>query len=89
MCFAPSAAHGCRAGRHQFHDPPLWHRGVRTQPLPSPDRRQPHQGQLQQLDDAQLRHAVELAERIEAEGDLLLRRLNKQSLLWRGHLPVR
>jgi hypothetical protein len=43
---------------------------------------------FQQLDDGQLRYAVELAERIEAEGDLLLRRLNKQSLAWRSHLPV-
>ena len=42
-----------------------------------------------QLDDARLRVAVELAERIEAEGDPLLRRLNDQSLRWRGHPPAR
>jgi hypothetical protein len=41
-----------------------------------------------QLDDERLRVAVELAERIEAEGDPLLRRLNDQSLRWRGH-PAR
>lgn len=41
-----------------------------------------------QLDDAQLRYAVDLARRIEAEGDSLLRRLNDQSLRWRGHPPV-
>ena len=40
-----------------------------------------------QLDDAQLRVAVGLAERIEAEGDPLLRRLDEQSLRWRGHPP--
>jgi len=42
-----------------------------------------------QLDDARLRVAVELAERIEAEGDPLLRRLNDQSVRWRGHPPAR
>jgi hypothetical protein len=41
-----------------------------------------------QLDDERLRAAVELAERIEVEGDPLLRRLNDQSLAWRGH-PAR
>lgn len=41
-----------------------------------------------QLDDAQLGFAVELAERIETDGDPLLRRLNDQSLRWRGHPPV-
>ena len=41
-----------------------------------------------QLDDAQLRTAVDLAERICAEGDPLLRRLDAQSLRWRGK-PVR
>ena len=40
-----------------------------------------------QLDDAGLRAAVALAERIEAEGDPLLRRLDEQSLRWRGHPP--
>lgn len=39
---------------------------------------------FQQLDDAHLRAAVELAERLECEGDPLLRRLNDQSLRWRG-----
>lgn len=42
---------------------------------------------FQQLDDERLRAAVELAERIEVEGDPLLRRLNDQSLRWRGHPP--
>lgn len=42
-----------------------------------------------QLDDAQLRRAVSLAEQIDAEGDPILRRLNDQSLAWRGHLPAR
>ncbi|KQY06819.1 hypothetical protein ASD37_11760 [Mycobacterium sp. Root135] len=37
-----------------------------------------------QLDDEQLANAVALAERIATEGDPLLRRLNAQSLLWRG-----
>ena len=40
-----------------------------------------------QLDDQQLRRAVELAEQIDAEGDPLLRRLDEQSLRWRGHRP--
>ncbi len=40
-----------------------------------------------QLDDAQLRAAVLLAERIDAEGDALLRDLDEQSLRWRGHRP--
>jgi len=43
---------------------------------------------FQQLDDAQLRSAVGLAEQIAAEGDPLLRRLNEQSLRWRGHPPA-
>jgi len=38
-----------------------------------------------QLDDDQLRRAVGLAEQIDAEGDPTLRRLNDQSLAWRGH----
>jgi proline racemase len=42
-----------------------------------------------QLDDAQLRTAVSLAEQIVAAGDPLLRRLNDQSLRWRGHPPAR
>jgi hypothetical protein len=42
---------------------------------------------FEQLDDERLRVAVELAERIEAEGDPLLRQLNDQSLRWRGHPP--
>ena len=37
-----------------------------------------------QLDDDRLRAAVELAERIAAEGDPLLRELDAQSLQWRG-----
>jgi hypothetical protein len=37
-----------------------------------------------QLTDAQLAAAVALAERIAAEGEPLLRRLNAQSLAWRG-----
>ncbi len=40
---------------------------------------------FEQLDDERLRTAVELAERIAADGDPLLRRLNDQSLRWRGH----
>ena len=43
---------------------------------------------FQQLDDVQLRSAVDLAEQIAAEGDPLLRRLNDQSLRWRGHPPA-
>ena len=37
-----------------------------------------------QLDDDQLRTAVELAERIDTDGDPLLRELDAQSLRWRG-----
>lgn len=37
-----------------------------------------------QLSDEQLAAAVTLARRIEAEGDDLLRDLNRQSLRWRG-----
>ncbi|SDG58842.1 hypothetical protein SAMN05660324_3055 [Klenkia brasiliensis] len=37
-----------------------------------------------QLDDDRLAAAVALAERIDAEGDPLLRRLDAQSLAWRG-----
>lgn len=39
-----------------------------------------------QLDDAQLAAAVGLGERVVREGDVLLRRLNAQSLTWRGKL---
>ena len=39
-----------------------------------------------QLDDERLASAVALAERIVLEGDPLLRRLNTQSLCWRGKL---
>lgn len=39
-----------------------------------------------QLDDERLAAAVALAERIVREGDSLLRRLNTQSLAWRGKL---
>jgi len=42
-----------------------------------------------QLDDDQLRRAVALAEQIDAEGDPTLRRLDDQSLRWRGHPPSR
>ena len=41
------------------------------------------------LDDAQLARAVELAERVAAEGDPLLRELDAQSLAWRGKRPKR
>ncbi|GAA4300820.1 hypothetical protein GCM10023162_01680 [Klenkia terrae] len=37
-----------------------------------------------QLDDDRLAAAVALAERIDAEGDPLLRELDRQSLVWRG-----
>ena len=37
-----------------------------------------------QLDDAQLATAVALAERMDAEGDPLVRVLDAQSLAWRG-----
>ena len=37
-----------------------------------------------QLDDDRLAAAVALAERIDAEGDSLLRELDRQSLAWRG-----
>ena len=40
-----------------------------------------------QLDDERLGTAVELAERIAAEGDPLLRELDAQSLAWRGKRP--
>lgn len=37
-----------------------------------------------QLDDIRLTAAVQLAERIDADGDVLLRALDAQSLAWRG-----
>ena len=37
-----------------------------------------------QLDDDRLAAAVALADRIAAEGDPLLRELDRQSLVWRG-----
>ena len=40
-----------------------------------------------QLDDARLAAAVALAEEIAVEGDPLLRRLDAQSLAWRGKRP--
>ena len=40
-----------------------------------------------QLDDERLAAAVELAERILHEGDLLLRALDAASLAWRGKPP--
>lgn len=39
---------------------------------------------FRQLSDEQLEATVALAERIRAQGDPLLRRLNQQSLAWRG-----
>lgn len=39
-----------------------------------------------QLSDTQMREAVSLARRIEAEGDSLLRVLNENSLRWRGKI---
>lgn len=42
-----------------------------------------------QLSDAQLAGAVAMAERVLAEGDGLLRRLDAQSLAWRGKPPKR
>lgn len=39
-----------------------------------------------QLTDEQLVRACELARRIDAEGDTLLRELNRASLAWRGKL---
>ncbi len=42
-----------------------------------------------QLSDAQLAGAVALAERVLAEGDPLLRRLDAKSLQWRGKPPKR
>lgn len=41
-----------------------------------------------QLDDDQLQRAVELASRIEREGDTLLRQLNVNSLRWRDKLRI-
>jgi hypothetical protein len=40
-----------------------------------------------QLDDTRLAVAVELAERMLAEGDRLVRELDAQSLRWRGKSP--
>lgn len=40
-----------------------------------------------QLSDAQLAGAVAMAEQVLAEGDGLLRRLDAQSLVWRGKRP--
>lgn len=52
------------------------------------DRRRSAGPAFRQLDDAQLRAAVRMATDIERDGDPLLRRLNAQSLRWRGK-PVR
>ena len=49
------------------------------------DRR--HPPAFAQLDDERLAAAVQLAERILTEGDPLLRRLDDQSLRWRGKAP--
>jgi hypothetical protein len=43
-----------------------------------------HRTAFLQLDDAQLARAVELAQRLLAEGDPLLRELDARSLAWRG-----
>ncbi|GAA4750592.1 hypothetical protein GCM10023328_36830 [Modestobacter marinus] len=40
-----------------------------------------------QLDDDQLTTAVRLAEAMAAQGDPLVRRLDEQSLAWRGKRP--
>ncbi len=48
------------------------------------DRRSPA---FRHLDDAQLRSAVGLGERLLREGDPLLRELDAQSLAWRGKPP--
>ena len=40
-----------------------------------------------QLDDDRLRRAVDLATRMAAEGDPLVRELDAQSLVWRGKRP--
>ena len=40
-----------------------------------------------QLDDDRLHRAVELATRMAAEGDPLVRELDAQSLAWRGKRP--
>lgn len=42
-----------------------------------------------QLDDGQLAAAVDLAERMAAEGDGLVRALDAQSLAWRGSPAAR
>ena len=44
---------------------------------------------FRQLDDEQLAGAVSLGERLLEEGDPLLRRLDDQSLRWRGKAPKR
>ena len=44
---------------------------------------------FRQLDDAQLRRAVELGERLLEEGDPLLREVDAQSLRYRGKPPKR
>ena len=50
------------------------------------DRRGPA---YRQLDDAQLAGAVRMGEQLLLEGDPLLRRLDAQSLQWRGKAPKR
>ena len=50
------------------------------------DRRGPAYGQL---DDAQLAGAVRMGEALLVQGDPLLRRLDAQSLQWRGKAPKR
>jgi hypothetical protein len=50
------------------------------------DRRRPA---YRQLTDAQLEGAVALGRRLLEEGDPLLRRLDAQSLAWRGKPPKR
>ena len=44
---------------------------------------------FEQLSDEQLERAVTLAEQVATQGDPLLRRLDEQSLAWRGKRPKR
>jgi hypothetical protein len=50
------------------------------------DRRRAAGPAYRQLSDDQLAHAVALGHAVEREGDELLRRLNDDSLRWRGKL---
>jgi hypothetical protein len=54
------------------------------------DRRRSAGPAHRQLDDARLARAVDLGHAVERAGDPLLRRLNEQSLRWRGKpVPAR